>query len=91
MIDLTNRLTPLHTVITHLEDCWGGCCSYGATANEIKTKRCGHKIDLSNDQIANALINILKSESPYLHKIAPKKDNNQSIWITYMWKMFGTT
>ena len=90
MIDLTHRLTPFHTVITHLEDCWGGCCVSFPSLNEIKTKRCGHKIDLANDQEANVLINILNSESPYLHKTPPKKTNDRSIWINYMWKMFGT-
>ncbi|UJR07176.1 hypothetical protein I4U23_011464 [Adineta vaga] len=88
MIDLTHRSTPFHTVITHLEDCWGNCCTYGAAINEIKTKRCGHKIDLANDQIANALVEFLKSESSYLIQIVPKKADNQSIWISYMWNIF---
>ncbi|CAF0987657.1 unnamed protein product [Adineta ricciae] len=78
MIDLTYRSTPFHTVITHLEDCWGNCCSYGANANEINTKRCGHKIDLANDQVVKVLINLLNSEAYYLHKTTPKKSNNQS-------------
>ncbi|UJR16641.1 hypothetical protein I4U23_003541 [Adineta vaga] len=88
MIDLTHRPTPFHTVITHLEDCWGGCCAYGAGITEIKKKRCGHKMDLANGQITNTLIEFLKSESSYLNHITPNKSNNQSIWINYMWDMF---
>ena len=90
IIDLTYRSTPFHTVITHLEDCWGSCCSYGANANDINTKRCGHKIDLANDQVVKVLINLLNSEASYLHDATPRKSNNKSVWLTYMWRMFGT-
>ena len=66
IIDLTRRETPFHSIITRLYDCWGDCCAGGSTSENIKQKRCGHRIDLSKDDIRQTLIEILESEAVYL-------------------------
>jgi hypothetical protein len=68
IIDLTYRLTPFHTVITRLSDCWGDCCAGGAKPSDIKQKRCGHRIDLAQDPMKNTLIQLLELEATYLSK-----------------------
>ncbi len=68
IIDLTYRLTPFHTVITRLSDCWGDCCAVGAKPSDIKQKRCGHRMNLAQDPVKNALIELLELEATYLSK-----------------------
>ncbi len=68
IIDQTYRLTPFHTVIARISDCWGHCCADGATPSDVKQKRCGHKIDLTQDNMRNSLIELLELEATYLSK-----------------------
>lgn len=68
IIDLTYRLTPHHTVITRMNDCWGHCCASGATSNDVQTKRCGHRLDLTNEEVKNKLVEILESEARFLNR-----------------------
>ncbi|UJR07104.1 hypothetical protein I4U23_011392 [Adineta vaga] len=73
IIDLTYRSTPFHTVITRLTDCWGDCCTNGASPDDIKRKRCGHRIDLTNDALRNTLIDILDSQKIFLNRTILRK------------------
>jgi hypothetical protein len=66
IIDMTHRTTPFHSVITRLGDCWGHCCANGAKPVDIKQKRCGHRMDLVNNDVRKAFIDILDSETTYL-------------------------
>ncbi|PNS13753.1 UDP-galactose transporter [Sphaceloma murrayae] len=52
-IDVTRRSHPMRTneVITHLDDCWGGCCKEHPTPKDIMGHRCGHKLDLTNSTL----------------------------------------
>ncbi|CAF4099219.1 unnamed protein product [Adineta steineri] len=68
IIDLTHRLTPSHSIVTRIADCWGHCCAGGSSENDIKQKRCGHRMDLANEGIKKTLINLLESEASYLNK-----------------------
>ncbi|CAF1386675.1 unnamed protein product [Adineta steineri] len=73
IIDLTHRLTPSHSIVTRIADCWGHCCAGGSSENDIKQKRCGHRMDLANEGIKKTLINLLESEASYLNKTISKK------------------
>ena len=68
IIDLTRRETSFHSIITRLNDCWGDCCASGSKPENIKQKRCGHRMDLARDDIRQTLIEILESEAVYLTK-----------------------
>ncbi len=68
IIDLTHRLTPFHTILTRLSDCWGHCCTDVSAPSDIKGHRCGHKINLSQEQLKNTLIELLELEATYLSK-----------------------
>ena len=75
IIDLTYRLTPFHTVITRLQDCWGHCCASGAQPADIKRNRCGHRINLAHDPVRSALVELLDTEAVYLNKIISGSSN----------------
>ncbi|UJR11839.1 hypothetical protein I4U23_016019 [Adineta vaga] len=68
IIDLTYRLTPYHSVVTRLGDCWGHCCLNGASPDDIKRHRCGHRITLTNEDVKQTLIEILQSGALYLNR-----------------------
>ncbi len=68
IIDLTHRLSPFHSVITRLADCWGDCCANGASPADLKRKRCGHRMDLGNDDIRKTLVEILDTQAVHLNK-----------------------
>jgi hypothetical protein len=68
IIDLTYRSTPYHSIITRVKDCWGDCCANGARPDDIKRKRCGHRMDLVNDDIRKSLIELLDAETVYLNR-----------------------
>ncbi len=72
IIELTYRPTSSHSVITRLADCWGHCCANGASPTDIKQKRCGHRMDLTNDVVRQSLIEILESEAVYLNRSTGK-------------------
>jgi hypothetical protein len=82
IIDPTYRTTPFHSVITRLGDCWGDCCSSGATSVDIKRKRCGHRMDLTKDDIRKTFIDILDSEKAYLTGVTMAEKNNQTELMT---------
>ncbi|CAF4255877.1 unnamed protein product, partial [Adineta steineri] len=73
IIDLTHRLTPSHSIVTRIADCWGHCCAGGSSENDIKQKRCGHRIYLPDHLARKALIDLLESEATYLNKTISKK------------------
>ncbi|CAF1493210.1 unnamed protein product [Adineta ricciae] len=68
IIDLTYRLTPYHSVVTRLGDCWGDCCTNGAKPEDVKRKRCGHRIDLTKTHMKDTLVMILELGARYLNK-----------------------
>ncbi len=68
IIDWTHRLTPFHSVIARIGNCWGGCCAGGAKPLDIKQNRCGHRIDLAVDAVRNSLIELLELEATHLSK-----------------------
>lgn len=67
IIDLTYQLTPFHSVITRLGDCWGNCCKNGSTPADIQWERCGHRIDLSDENLKRTLVKILDASAQYLN------------------------
>ncbi|UJR07237.1 hypothetical protein I4U23_011525 [Adineta vaga] len=75
IIDLNYRLTPHHSVITKLSDCWGSCCASGVQPNDIKSKKCGHRMDLANEQIMKTFIELLDSQVIHLNKSILNKPN----------------
>ncbi|UJR09074.1 hypothetical protein I4U23_013321 [Adineta vaga] len=77
IIDLSHRLTPFHTVIAPLSDCFGQCCSFGTGPNELVERRCGHRIDLSNATIRKSFADVLDLENAFLKKLL----SNQSTFF----------
>ena len=37
------------SVVNHIGDCYGSCCSPGATIDDVLEKRCGHRLDYGGD------------------------------------------
>ena len=72
IIDLTHRSTPYHTVIIKIRDCWGDCCANGAGPGDIQQRRCGHRMDLANDNIKKTFIQLLDSETAYFNRSVNK-------------------
>jgi len=68
IIDRTYRRTPFHSIITRIYDCWGNCCADNSNSENVKQKRCGHRMDLARDDIRQTLIEILESQAAYLTK-----------------------
>ena len=68
IIDLTYRLTPYHSVVTRIGDCWGDCCTNGAKPEDFERKRCSHRIDLTQTHMKDTLIRILELGARYLNK-----------------------
>ncbi|CAF1633198.1 unnamed protein product [Adineta ricciae] len=77
IIDLTRRLTPFHTVVDPLADCWGHCCESDAVPANLVERRCGHKIDLSNVTLRKSFSDVLDLEIAFLKRISP----NKSTWF----------
>ena len=77
IIDLTRRLTPFHTVVDPLADCWGHCCQSDTVPANLVERRCGHKIDLSNITLRKSFSDVLDLEIAFLKRISP----NKSTWF----------
>ncbi len=75
ILDLTYRSTPFHSLITRIGDCWGDCCANGAGSNDIKRKRCGHRMDLANDNVRKSFTELLDSSIIYLNRTTNKTNN----------------
>ena len=75
IIDLTYRLTPFHTVITRLADCWGHCCTTSAQPADIQRNRCGHRMDLTYDHVRKGIGELLDTEAVYLNKTISNSSN----------------
>ncbi|KAK2624938.1 hypothetical protein QTJ16_005307 [Diplocarpon rosae] len=50
IIDQTRRQRELSSIVNWLGDCYGGCCSEGATLDDLLEHRCGHKLNYLGDQ-----------------------------------------
>ncbi|RFU28397.1 hypothetical protein B7463_g7933, partial [Scytalidium lignicola] len=49
IIDESRRRHPTHGVLDHISDCWGSCCASHPPADEIISRRCGHRLDYRED------------------------------------------
>jgi hypothetical protein len=86
IIDKTYRPHPSLSVITRWGDCWGGCCAFGARATDIFQKRCGHRLDYLNWEVAVTHFDRLKSNARLLGKPIPVKDVDHSQHGTMVYK-----
>ncbi|CAL3967738.1 unnamed protein product [Diplocarpon coronariae] len=49
IIDQTRRQRELSSIVNWMGDCYGGCCSEGATLDDLLEHRCGHKLNYLGD------------------------------------------
>lgn len=57
-----------HEIIYHLSDCFGGCCNNYTTKHDLIWRRCGHKLDLRDEKLANTFYNKLDATAKTLGK-----------------------
>ena len=70
MIDLMRRtdVEEDHEVVYHLSDCFGGCCDKSTTAHDLMWRRCGHKLDLRDQELSDVFYNRLDANAKTLGK-----------------------
>jgi hypothetical protein len=85
IIDKTYRSHPSLSVITRWSDCWGGCCSVGVRPTDIFQKRCGHRIDYLNWEVAVTHFDRLKQNAKLLGTPIPvvEVDHSQHGTMAY--------
>jgi hypothetical protein len=66
IIDKTYRSHPSYSVLERWGDCWGSCCTGGAKPDDFMWKRCGHKLDYLNWEVAKTHYERLKANSKLL-------------------------
>ncbi|KAH8819502.1 UDP-galactose transporter [Xylogone sp. PMI_703] len=49
IIDESRRRHPTRGVLDHMSDCWGSCCASHPPADELISRRCGHRLDYRED------------------------------------------
>ena len=66
IIDRTRRAHPSRSVVNHIGDCYGSCCSAGAHLHDVLDKRCGHRLDYMNAMVIDATYERLDREAAML-------------------------
>ena len=67
-IDLMRRtdIDEDHEVVYHLSDCYGGCCDNYTTAHDLVWRRCGHKLDLRDEELSGVFYDKLDATAKTL-------------------------
>lgn len=81
IIDRTYRQHSSMSIIYRWSDCWGGCCLVAQRPGDILSKRCGHKIDYLNWELARLHYDRLKEEAKLLATPIPKKITPGEHWV----------
>lgn len=66
IIDRTRRAHPSRSVVNHIGDCYGSCCSAGAHVHDVLDKRCGHRLDYTNATVIDTAYERLDRETAML-------------------------
>jgi hypothetical protein len=66
IIDRTRRAHPSRSVVNHIGDCYGSCCSAGAHVHDVLDKRCGHRLDYMNTTVIDTTYERLDREAAML-------------------------
>lgn len=70
IIDRSRRTDGLISLIDRFGDCWGTCCSAGATKVDVTLSRCGHKLDYLNEEVTGAFYKKLDLQASKLNMTA---------------------
>ncbi|TEA11053.1 CMP-sialic acid transporter 2 [Colletotrichum sidae] len=63
IIDESRRRNPHRSIIDHLSDCWGNCCSSNPKVRDVLGARCGHRLNYLEDIPTNAFYEKLDSQA----------------------------
>ncbi|KAF6828901.1 cmp-sialic acid transporter [Colletotrichum plurivorum] len=66
IIDESRRRNPYRSVIDHISDCWGHCCSSNPKVRDVLGARCGHRLNYLEDVPTNAFYNKLDAQAAIL-------------------------
>jgi hypothetical protein len=63
---LRDPKAPFTPIISWIGDCYGNCCDTAQSMEEIDAHRCGHRLDLSNAELANGFFDGLKARKQFM-------------------------
>ncbi|KAK1979657.1 UDP-galactose transporter [Colletotrichum cereale] len=66
IIDQSRRRNPYRSIIDHISDCWGNCCSSNPKIRDVLGARCGHRLDYLEEGTINAFYGKLDAQADLL-------------------------
>ncbi|GKT43301.1 CMP-sialic acid transporter 2 [Colletotrichum spaethianum] len=66
IIDQSRRRNPHRSIIDHISDCWGNCCSSNPKIRDVLGARCGHRLNYLEDGPINAFYDKLDAQAEIL-------------------------
>lgn len=66
IIDESRRRNPYRSIIDHISDCWGNCCSSNPKVRDVLGARCGHRLNYLEDVTTKAFYDKLDAQASIL-------------------------
>ncbi|KAL0939567.1 UDP-galactose transporter [Colletotrichum truncatum] len=66
IIDESRRRNPYRSIIDHISDCWGHCCSSNPKVRDVLGARCGHRLNYLEEVPTKAFYDKLDAQASIL-------------------------
>ncbi|GJC77648.1 CMP-sialic acid transporter 2 [Colletotrichum liriopes] len=66
IIDQSRRRNPYRSIIDHISDCWGNCCSSNPKIRDVLGTRCGHRLNYLEEEPIKAFYDKLDAQADIL-------------------------
>ncbi|KAL2876535.1 hypothetical protein SGCOL_008110 [Colletotrichum sp. CLE4] len=66
IIDQSRRRNPYRSIIDHISDCWGHCCSSNPKIRDVLGARCGHRLNYLEEAPTKAFYDKLDAQASIL-------------------------
>ncbi|KAK2034241.1 UDP-galactose transporter [Colletotrichum zoysiae] len=66
IIDQSRRRNPYRSIVEHISDCWGNCCSSDPKVRDVLGTRCGHRLNYLEEGPINAFYGKLDAQAALL-------------------------
>ncbi|KAK1964718.1 UDP-galactose transporter [Colletotrichum sublineola] len=63
IIDQSRRRNPYRSIVDHISDCWGNCCSSNPKIRDVLGTRCGHRLNYLEEGPINAFYSKLDAQA----------------------------